>query len=176
MSELLHKTTLVGKKLIDLYAVAVAQRQLILLIAASLLVQAAYLVLPRVLGGMNTDLMMVFSAVFGLAHLMIFVLSIVLCARLARRTGAGAVFLVLTVLIMLLPCLNLLWLLMVNGRATRHIQAAGVRVGFFGVARDDLAALLEGACAGCGYDIRGVTAAQCPECGRVIERPQVAGR
>ena len=168
MDQELHKTALVGRRLIDLYAVAVTQRRLILLIAAFVVLHMGFMFIAVISRVLPYNVARLVSLGIVLGYLIGWILSIVAAAQLARRVGGGYIMVILTAFIMLVPLLNLIWLSGVNGRATRHITGAGVRVGFLGVSSADLAGLIEGACFRCGYDLRAVTADRCPECGNFI--------
>lgn len=54
----------------------------------------------------------------------------------------------------------------VNGRVTKALASAGVRVGFLGVREDELRRLRSGVCFFCGYDLQGLPSTVCPECGK----------
>lgn len=64
------------------------------------------------------------------------------------------------------PCLSLFVLLSVNGRATKALTAAGLRVGFWGVSDESVRRVLgRYVCRTCGYSLVGNTSGRCPECG-----------
>jgi hypothetical protein len=54
----------------------------------------------------------------------------------------------------------------VNGRVTKALANAGVRVGFLGVREEELRRLRSGVCFFCGYDMAGLPTSVCPECGK----------
>lgn len=61
----------------------------------------------------------------------------------------------------------------VNGRVTKALANAGVRVGFLGVREEELRRLRSGVCLFCGYDLQGLPSPVCPECGKesVLGKP-----
>lgn len=54
----------------------------------------------------------------------------------------------------------------VNGRVTKKLRGAGVRVRFLGVRKEELARMQSGVCFFCGYDMAGLPSPVCPECGK----------
>ncbi|MBI1346804.1 hypothetical protein GC163_11015 [bacterium] len=69
------------------------------------------------------------------------------------------------------PCLSLILLLFLNGRATKRLQAAGIRVGLMGAKASDLAAYQPAGrvkCPACGEAIE-PRISPCPLCGTPIE-------
>lgn len=64
------------------------------------------------------------------------------------------------------PLMVVIDCMFVNGRVTRAMKKAGVRVGFLGVREEELRRLRSGVCFHCGYDMAGLPTAVCPECGK----------
>jgi hypothetical protein len=74
---------------------------------------------------------------FGMVVLCTVIASLVFAVRLANALhgpGTAAVYAVL----LLVPLVNLITLLVLNGRATRELKAAGLHVGFLGVSSSEL--------------------------------------
>jgi|GEM_PF-2350501 len=155
------------RKTIDLRTVAVIQRQLLWLILGMLVfgVGGVYL-------SFNGMLSSPVALVLSLVNWAIQIAALVQVCRLAHALGTNIVFVVILGVAMLIPLVNLLLLLSENGRATRRLKKAGLKVGLMGVPPEDLHRLKEGACNGCGYDLRGLDAQVCPECG--LEHPLVS--
>ncbi len=158
---------------VRLVAVAQTQRILILLVLASLILQAAMISVPRMLlpgglAGVMSLLMIAFYFLTGLA-------AIVFTVRLAIVSGANKVLAFVMAPFMLVPCVGLLLLLSANAMATKVLRDNGAKVGFFGVSPSELSRLREYGCPGCGYDIRGLQGGVCPECGANVAATSVAG-
>lgn len=142
---------------VDLAAVADRQRQLLLSILLTIGAQFVLLTLrwPR---GPAVLILVAQTAVFILC---------VIRLLTALRTNPG--WITLAVLLMLAPCLNLLVLLIINGRASVLLQRAGVKVGFFGTTGEEVRRRLAPYyCAQCGSSLMGETSSRCPECGTTI--------
>ncbi len=69
---------------------------------------------------------------FGIASTLLAVVGIL---RLAGGFGWGIVGRILLVILMLLPLVNLITMLVLNGRATKALRKSGFKVGFLGVSR-----------------------------------------
>ncbi|MFO0830693.1 MAG: hypothetical protein U0637_02505 [Phycisphaerales bacterium] len=54
--------------------------------------------------------------------------------------------------------------------ATKLLKNNGVPAGLLGVSGPDMERLRASACAGCGYDLRGLSGGTCPECGAPVSR------
>ena len=111
----------------SLYAVALNQRRLILLVA---IVLVFYLAQAALMATMPP-----IAPLFALAAYVTMLLSIVSVYRLAKALGFTAI---LYAIAMFIPCIGLLTLLVVVSRATSALKRAGIKVGFFGVSRDEL--------------------------------------
>jgi hypothetical protein len=72
------------------------------------------------------------SVVIGLPVIVFGMVAIFLLARELYHWAVG----VLCALLMVVPCISLLTLLVVNGKATNHLQARGIKVGFMGANPD----------------------------------------
>lgn len=73
---------------------------------------------------------------FGLVALCTVIASLVFAVRMANalRPGTGVLYAVL----LLVPLVSFITLLMLNGRATRELKAAGLNVGLLGVTSSEL--------------------------------------
>lgn len=99
-------------------------------------------VLYALLGNILVNVGMIAAASAGMQNvsngIAVFIgLPVVLCGMpaiflLARALYHPAVG-VLCAILMIVPCISLLTLLIVNGKATSHLQARGIKVGFMGV-------------------------------------------
>jgi len=87
-----------------------------------------------------------------------------LCLALNEGT-ATAIY----VVVMCIPCVSLILLLFLNGRATARLKAAGIRVGLMGANFADVANYepTERKCPGCGEAIDEAEA-RCPMCGKDV--------
>lgn len=107
----------------------------------------------------------------GTLALMVAALGMVQTARLAVAAGKPGGIAFTCALLMLIPAVGPLVLMLVNTSATKILQRCGARVGFLGVSAMQMRALVLGACPTCGYDIRGLPAPVCPECGAALDPP-----
>ncbi|GIW91876.1 MAG: hypothetical protein KatS3mg109_2308 [Pirellulaceae bacterium] len=104
----------------DVYAVARYQRGVIVCLLLAIILNIAQVFIPepfRLLGGLALLTAGVASMVF-----------VILLAIKVYHPILG----VLLGILALVPCIGLLALLVVNGKATRILQENGIRVGFFG--------------------------------------------
>jgi hypothetical protein len=105
-----------------LHEIAVAQRNVMVCVAA----QIATAVMSSV--GRNLG-MGVVSFVAGLLAFAMFVFSIVSAVKLTKALGLSPI---LYVILMFIPCVSLITLLVLSGKATSRLQLAGVKVGLLG--------------------------------------------
>ena len=145
---------------VDLPTVAVIQRQLLWLILFMILMWFAAIALVQYPVAVLIVLLLRLAIHFG---------ALIQVTRLCYATGTGIVVTILVAFLMLLPLLNLIIMLVVNVQATGQLKRAGLRVGLMGASPDQLVKLREGACNGCGYDLAGLDASICPECG--LQKP-----
>ena len=143
---------------IDPAQVASAQRWLLWHVLALLIVTATLCVAPvNAPAWVATAKLSLYAAVT--------LLTIAMSVRLSLAcAGSGAMTLV-AALLMFIPILNFALLASLNARATEILRARGVRVGVMGAPRAEIEKLRPGACRSCGYDLTGLDAARCPECG-----------
>ena len=161
----------VGGKRLNLVRIAGAQRLLINMFGLLTLVNFAILFSGTVVRGAGSSVQAVFTIFVLLLNLVAVVGVIIASARLAKATGSNLFLAIIGGLLTLVPILGLLLLLAANARATRVLKRHGVPVGFLGVSKAQVARLREGACKSCGYDIRGLKAGVCPECGAALSNP-----
>ncbi len=154
-----------GRKQISLKRVALGQRALQRAAAGYVFTMVALVAVPRVAIGLPQAAML--GLVYGLIGLLfIMAIAVVLMTvRLMIALGRNAVLASFLAIGMLIPLVGVLLVASVDGRASRLLRQRGVKVGLLGVPVDELHKLIRGACPKCGYDIRGLTAAVCPECG-----------
>lgn len=93
---------------------------------------------------------------------------VVLTSRMAIAYGHHVIVGVLVGVALVIPCAGFLLLVLLNGRVTATLQRASVKVGLLGVNAREMDKLRIGICGGCGYDLRGLGSAVCPECGRMV--------
>ncbi len=152
---------------VDLRSVARGQRVLLWLILLMIGVNVLLLVMPLIPPPADS----LFGLLFVCGTLAL--LGQVASLLWAMKTNAG-VILVLG-LLTLAPCVNLLVFLVVSGKATNLLRAAGLRVGFMGIRDQEvLRRLRPRLCRQCGYDLTGNLSGRCPECGMPVSRPDSA--
>lgn len=93
------------------------------------------------------------------------VVGLVLAVRMVLAMGVHWAWMIPLGAALLVPLLGLLVLLVVQNQATLLLKARGLRPGLMGVPPDELAILNANACQRCGYDLTGLEAVRCPECG-----------
>ena len=152
---------------VRLVAVAQTQRILILLVLASLTLQAAIIGAPSVIANLGAA-SEVARDILVLAWILNAIAGVVFTVRLAIVSGANKLLAFVMAPFMLVPCLGIVLLLSANAMATDVLRDNGAKVGFFGVSPSELSRLRQYGCTGCGYDVRGLQGGVCPECGANI--------
>ena len=108
-------------------------------------------------------------ALSGFIHLGFLLLLIVGVVLLLIAKGSHPVVITLLAILMAAPCVNLLVLILINMSVTRTLMSAGLRVGFMGVAPDEVERILNpDLCSHCGYNLNGNVTGVCSECGQAI--------
>lgn len=148
---------------IDLREVAKRQRSLLWYVLASLLIQVALCT-----GGFAFH--PILAAATGLAFWTLQIIIIVGVVRLLIALGVNVVWCVISALLLLAPCINLLLLLAINRQATSALKKAGLRVGLMGVPDEQVVRRMSiHICRSCGYNLTGNISGVCPECGTAID-------
>jgi len=147
----------------DLRQVAKRQRLLLwfilVLLGFQLLLRTSLIYVAR---GVDIAFFLLYAAV--LSSILVSVL------RLLAAMRVHMIVRILLGVLMIAPCINLLVLMFINGRATRALGEAGLRVGLMGVKDADvLRRMSVHLCHKCSYDLTGNTSGRCPECGTPIE-------
>jgi hypothetical protein len=75
---------------------------------------------------------------------------------------------------MFVPIVNLVVLVLLNMRAGKILQEAGVKAGFLGVSKAEMKKLAGAKCSSCGYRSRGVSTGECPECRASLRAKEAA--
>lgn len=159
---------------INLVKLAEAQQHLLWCVLARILMEiVGFLTMNLAASALGTT-GMVGLGTYMLVSFAVAIVSIVLIARMAIVYGVHPALGVLGGLAIVLPCIGLILLLLLNQRVTSTLKAAGCKVGLMGVSKDEMHKLRMGVCSGCGYDLRGLTQATCPECGRALARQAFA--
>lgn len=142
----------------DLRAVARAQKLLLWHVLVLVLVTAGQCVAPV-------------NAPAGVAaaklalYLVVTLLTITQGVRLSLAMGGSGAMTWVAGLLLCVPILNFALLASLNARATDLLRAHGVRVGVMGAPQSEIRKLAPGVCRSCGYDLTGLAADRCPECG-----------
>ena len=148
--------------------IADRQRDLIWLVLVNILIQIGVWVLPI------PSVPFVGWIIFGVMVLL-FLGNVVFILRLVHAQGTHIVVQILLAILTLLPLVNLLVMLMANSQATATLRTAGIRVGFLGASKRDVKmAVSIGRCRQCDYDLTGLTAGRCPECGLIFNAASAA--
>jgi hypothetical protein len=111
--------------------------------------------------------------VAALGILVLQVASVIRLCLALKEGWATAIY----VIFQFAPCINLILLLFLNGRATKRLQDCGIRVGLMGANARDVANYAPGGktCSGCGETLD-PEADTCPVCGQQQPlRPDFAG-
>jgi hypothetical protein len=111
-----------------LYKVAVHQRRVLMCFLALLTFNIAQVALAPVVP-------LILVPVFLIGSLAAMIFGLFAVYRLAKALGYTAI---LYAIAMLIPCVNLLTLLVVISRATKLLKENGVKVGFLGVSKDTI--------------------------------------
>lgn len=154
---------------IDVDLVAIRQRRLIWCVMIMLLLTClnpAILALRLPQGGIVID---VLDIVIPLAVLALAVLAVVWVVATMSALRIHLAWRIILVPLLLVPLVGLLCLLLVNRRATKVLQLAGLHVGFMGVREEDvIRKFSQFLCTTCGYDLTGNVSGFCSECGTAI--------
>lgn len=159
---------------INLRTLARRQRQIIWLIGVSLLLFLMEMPLSGFLRAFrwSSTVASIVGGTFWLLQLLV----VVRTAFLARTLGMKWYWLPLLVIIMIMPLINLIFLLMENNAATALLKRNGLDVGFWGVSDEVVVQQLSAdSCSKCGYNLTGNVSGVCPECGQVIHRAAPRG-
>ncbi len=143
----------------EVLQIAAAQKLLLWIILAAIAINVGALGIQNVLAAQQA-VDPRFAAGIGLGILLISLLLVVLqifgvvrlCLAL-KEGWATAIYAILQ----LAPCLSLILLLFLNGRATSRLKDCGIRVGLMGANSQDLA------------NYRQQTTRACPNCGEALE-------
>jgi hypothetical protein len=157
-----------AKRQANLRKLAQRQRWIIWLVALSLVGQFLPMLTQNYLVGHSQFILMM-----GVSLLMIVVyLAMIVGAVLVLHAqGNHILIIILSGIVMLAPCGNLLLLVLINMSVTRTLRRAGIRVGFMGANLADVERAINPLlCRGCGYNLVGNVSGYCPECGRPIDR------
>jgi hypothetical protein len=111
----------------ELYNIAVNQRRALLCFA--------FLIIFNMAQGISGQFSPILAIFFLIGSLATMIFCVVYIYRLAKSLGFTAIIYAIA---MLIPCINLLTLLVVISRATKRLKEGGVKVGFLGVRKPDL--------------------------------------
>lgn len=148
--------------------IADRQRQMIWVVLANIVIQIGVRFTPFPATPAFGWSLIVVSACLFLAN-------VVFLVRLVNAQGTHIAVLIILAVLAIIPFVNLIILLMANSQATSVLRAAGIRVGFLGASeRDVKMAVTIGRCRQCDYDLTGLTAGRCPECGLIFNAASAA--
>lgn len=148
--------------------IADRQRDLIWLVLVNILIQIGVWVVPL------PPWPFMGWVILGVMALL-FLGNIVFIVRLINAQGTHVVVQILVALLALAPLVNLLVMLMANSQATATLRAAGIKIGFLGATKRNVKmAVSIGRCRQCDYDLTGLTAGRCPECGLIFNAASAA--
>ena len=161
------RTTVVDGRRIYLVKVARAQRVLIYIVLGLIFTNVSGLFVLAGLRGTGSPVSMMMTVLIAMISLTVplGIAGIVQTIRLALASGTHLGVAIFAGVLLLIPWLGLLIVVIINMYATKLLTNNAVVVGFFGVTAAEMKKLVIGACKSCGYDIRGLPSAQCPECG-----------
>lgn len=161
-----------GSQPADLLALARSQRVMVRLFAASIALVGVKFALPMVL---SHDAAMAMSTPMLGVQALLWIALAVMAHRVARASGMSDSTSWVHAGLTLVPLLNLGVVLLLNLRASKILQQAGVPAPLTGVCAKDLARLKPASsCPGCGYSVRGVASGRCPECQRELSARRAA--
>ncbi len=161
------KETIVDDRRVRLVDVARWQRFLLLVIFANVALPLGgglVFAVPGLVPGSPGTANLIENAIFWTVAAGC-LLAVVLAGRLGRATGLEKDASVMLACCAAIPFFGIFTLALLNRRATGVLRRAGCKVGFLGVAKEQMLKLIDGACRGCGYDVRGIEGGKCPECG-----------
>jgi hypothetical protein len=156
----------------EVVQIANAQKMLLWAILLQIVINIGALVLPQMLLAAGKPPDPALQAMVGLGILGGVILALVmqiasvvrLCLAL-KEGWATAVY----VIFQFVPCVSLILLLFLNGRATTRLKECGIRVGLMGANARDLANYRPGeqTCPGCGEPLA-KDVSTCPVCGKEL--------
>ncbi|MDZ4684713.1 MAG: hypothetical protein SH850_06445 [Planctomycetaceae bacterium] len=155
----------------EVVKIASAQKMLLWAILLSIVVNLSAFLVPAAIAkpGGQPDPAVALAVSFGIlgAALLVLALQLTSVIRLclALKEGWATVF---YAFFQLAPCISLILLLFLNGRATSRLQACGIRVGLMGAKSRDVAAYQPAGrqCPGCGETLEAAVT-KCPVCGQL---------
>jgi hypothetical protein len=152
----------------EVLAVASAQKLVLWTLLTSILIGVASQAISIGLQQQQLDrqaMLVVGLAIMAVGFGLI-VIQIIAVVRLCLALHEGWAT-IIYVILQFVPCLSLIMLLFLNGRATAFLKNNGVRVGLMGASRADLdrfAQLGDRTCVGCGEPLS-LDDTRCPVCG-----------
>ena len=150
----------------DVLKIASAQRMLLWTILAAILINIALIGVRPPQVGASRELVLGYAVVSTGLALLLLVLQITSVVRLCLALHEGWATAVYAVF-QIVPCVSLVLLLFLNGRATKRLQDCGIRVGLMGAKSADVTNYeMPGGrtCTGCGEPLE-AGVATCPVCG-----------
>lgn len=148
--------------------IAAAQKLLLWAILANIVVNLSAIGLRSSMDSNPPNVRLVLFGTIGLLQIGIVILQIVAVMKLSLALDEGWAT-VFYVVFQCIPCLNLILLLFLNGRATNRLKAAGIRVGLMGANSTDIVNYRPQArkCPACGEPVE-ADALSCPMCGKPL--------
>ena len=151
---------------VDIRRLAKRQRRLLWMVLALIAGQFAPVLLASILPTQGAFLI---RGVLHIAYLLAMILILMGALQMLHATGAGVLTIVIYAIGMLIPYINLLVLLLINGTAVGKLRRAGLHVGFMGVKDEEVLRILcSYLCRQCGYNLTGNVSGRCPECGTPV--------